>query len=78
MSSTCNDLQTSLDNFIQEGITTALSEWSEEVTTISEEVTRHVTSEAQTLKQAETTVNKYVMEDLKRDIPTGKKIYTYK
>ena len=72
MNSTCTNLQNSLDTLIEEGITTASTEWSEEVTRISKEVTTHVTTEEQTLERAEAMVNIYVTEDMKRDIPTGK------
>lgn len=71
VASRCNNVVGSLETLAQHRVQETAHHWNEEIKSTSDAVSQFASDQDSKLKKMQSTVDKYVSEDLQKDLPTG-------
>ena len=71
VTSECARVQRSLDDFVDDKVDSSAMGWTESVDELMRCVDRGVEEQEDLIKATQSTVCRYVSEELKKDLPTG-------
>ena len=77
MNDSCTTIQTSLENFTEQGLQQVAVHWQKELAHASDSVGEFALTHRDKLELAKKTVDNYVTKELQHDIPTGKQNLRY-